>query len=102
MSPDKILEVVRYYKAVFENQRSGKLSFPHSEVLPSSELGDSHCNQMLDKIEQFIAEKRIEKAFRWLAFIQRYLWATRVYTIEELANHNKPPDAKSEPTPSSA
>lgn len=101
MTPEKILEVVRRYKADFERQGSGKLAFPHSEFLPSMELGDAHCNQMLDKIEQYVAENRIEKAFRWLGFVQGYLWATRVYTIEELANHYRPTEAHDQPSSSS-
>lgn len=35
-------------------------------------------------------DDQIEKAFRWLGFIQGALWSAELYSIEELRQHNKP------------
>jgi hypothetical protein len=45
---------------------------------------------MIDKAILFVNENRIEKACRWLGFIQGCLWTNGIYSIEELKNHNKP------------
>jgi hypothetical protein len=33
----------------------------------------------------------MEKAFRWLGFVQGVLWTNRVYTLDNLKSHNRPP-----------
>jgi len=40
--------------------------------------------------ETFTGEGRMEKAFRWLGFVQGCLWACRVYTVDQLKHHNMP------------
>ncbi|MDD2696684.1 MAG: hypothetical protein PHE52_00800 [Candidatus Pacebacteria bacterium] len=54
---------------------------------------------MLDKMEGFLKEGRIEKAFRWLGFIQGCLWSTGEYTLEDLMNHNRPDVKEPEQNP---
>jgi hypothetical protein len=49
-----------------------------------------HVRQMIPKTIQFLYDQRIEKAMRWLGFIQGALWSHNIYTIEEMKNHNKP------------
>lgn len=49
----------------------------------------SHVKEMIGKIRVFLTESRREKAFRWLGFIQGVFYSSGVYTIEEMANHNK-------------
>lgn len=39
---------------------------------------------------QFARDGRLEKAFRWLGFMQGVLWAEGIYSINELKNHNRP------------
>lgn len=91
MTKNKIIEVVNRYRSFFKerNVMKGKIpgNHPH-RILDSDQMG--HCYWMLDEIERFIREDRIEKAFRWLGFVQGCLWMSRCFTIEELAEHNKP------------
>lgn len=49
-----------------------------------------HAKQMIPKMRQFLVEKRREKVFRWLGFLQGVLYCNGIYTIEEMANHNRP------------
>lgn len=49
----------------------------------------SHCHLMLAKIEQFINDGKLEKAFRWLGFIQGCLWCTGLYTINDMREDNR-------------
>lgn len=50
----------------------------------------NHVKEMIGKIRAFLTEGRREKAFRWLGFIQGVFYSSGVYTIEEMANHNRP------------
>lgn len=49
-----------------------------------------HLRYMLNQIDDFVDAGRIEKAFRWLGFVQGVLWSLGLYSIEELADHNRP------------
>jgi hypothetical protein len=50
----------------------------------------AHVWWMITTLRDFIHEGRMEKAFRWLGFIQGVLWACGMYSVEDLAGHNKP------------
>ena len=67
-----------------------KQQFPHNELPKSDNDFLAHCHGMLDKMEIFIQEGRMDKVFRWLGFIQGCLWRIGVYTVEEMKNHSRP------------
>lgn len=48
-----------------------------------------HCKGMIDEISTWDAD-RMDKAFRWLGFIQGVFWCEKVYTLDEMKGHNKP------------
>lgn len=48
-----------------------------------------HVLGMLPKVRAFLDEGRVEKAMRWLGFVQGWLWAIGRYTVPELADHNR-------------
>jgi len=90
MTGDKVREVIAIYRKKFEEmgiskKRSSLSSFPNSD---NDFL--AHCHGMLNEMEIFIQEGRMEKTFRWLGFIQGCLWRAGVYTIDEVKNHNRP------------
>lgn len=98
MNSQKILEVIAVYRKYFEKNNIPKSDFPHDQLLTqygchASELALSHCHGMLDKMEQFIAQGRLEKAFRWLGFIQGTMWLSGCFTLEDLKNHSRPDSA---------
>jgi hypothetical protein len=39
---------------------------------------------------KFVDEGRIEKAMRWLGFLQGVLWARGFYSLDDLKNHSRP------------
>jgi len=86
----KILEVIQTYRNFFQEKGIEPIDYPHDLMLESLEKGFSHCYGMLSKMEEFIREGRREKAFRWLGFIQGFLWASNSYSLEELRNHSRP------------
>jgi len=86
----KILEVINIYRKHFAEKGIGIMDFSHGEIPRFEYEILAHCHGMLDKMEGFIKEGRIEKAFRWLGFIQGCLWSTGQYSLEDLKNHNRP------------
>lgn len=54
-----------------------------------------HILWMLDEIVEFARHRRLDKAFRWLGFVQGWLWARGLYSIDELKRHNMPGEGES-------
>lgn len=92
MTPDKALEVIETYRQLFIAKDIDKIDYPHNDLLDGEVRGLEHCHGMLDKMIEFVREGRMEKTFRWLGFIQGVLWATRIYPLADLKNHNRPPE----------
>lgn len=53
-------------------------------------MDSSKILEVIGVYRNHFREGRIEKAFRWLGFVQGCLWATGQYTLDELKNHNRP------------
>ena len=90
MDTEKILKVIAIYRSYFTNKGIGIIDFSHTDKPDSSKEILAHCHGMLDRMEEFISEGRIEKTFRWLGFIQGCLWSTGQYCLDDLKNHNRP------------
>ncbi len=90
MDAGKILEVIKIYRDYFTTKGIGIIDLSESDKPNSREEILAHCHGMLNKMEVFIQEGRIEKTFRWLGFIQGCLYSTGQYSLEDLKNHNRP------------
>ena len=53
----------------------------------------AHLKFMCIEAQTFVDQNRIEKAMRWLGFLQGALWSHNHFSLEELKNHSKPPAA---------
>ncbi len=98
MTPDKCREVIAIYRENLEEIAGNKADFPHDDCvrLDQGLEAEQHCLGMLDKMEVFIDEGRMDKVYRWLGFLQGVLWMRGLYTLTELMNHNKK-DEKDKP-----
>lgn len=102
MTPEKVLEVIGVYREFFEDQEVPKVKLSEEqfdEIMFISFEGDektmlAHCHQMLDGMEVFVREERMEKCFRWLGFIQGVLWSSGNFDLNELKNHNRPDEGQ--------
>jgi hypothetical protein len=95
MTDEKVHEVVERYRNRLAAFADTKYPFELNHRLSrQDDWPEFHAlikaAKMLDSIDQFIRESRREKAFRWLGFVQGVLFTTGVYSIEEMANHNRP------------
>lgn len=50
----------------------------------------AHYKFMCDKAQRFVDDGRIEKAMRWLGFLQGALWRCGRFTLNELKKHSRP------------
>jgi hypothetical protein len=76
MTKDKIRTIVNTYK---------KYLTPYID----SDTKEGHCYWMLTQIGDILEEGKIEKAMRWVGFIQGFLWTKNYFSIEELKTHNR-------------
>ncbi len=87
------LAVVEQYRALLENvtAASGNL-----DGEPKPLEAHAHAKWMLDSIEEFVAEDELDKANRWLGFIQGVFYSFGTYTINQMRDHNRPEPSCSE------
>ena len=90
MDSIKVQEILSTYRRLFEMKNIGKINFPHSEIPVNSVEMLAHCHGMIDQMEIFITEGRMEKVMRWLGFLQGVFWSNGWYCLEDLKNHNRP------------
>lgn len=90
MTKEKVQEVIDIYKETLEKLEAKPERHEIDGVPLTRKEKLNHCYWMINEIESFLKEDRIEKAFRWLGFVQGILWSARLYTIPELADHNRP------------
>ena len=58
-------------------------------IMPSNVVALGHVLWMCNEIDSFIRNNHIEKANRWIGFIQGVLWLTGVASIDESREINK-------------
>jgi len=82
MKEEKILQATGIYRAKFKEL----------QVVPEQSDTDTLARAAwcAEQIPAFLAEGRREKVMRWLGFVQGVLFATRVFSVEELKNHVRP------------
>jgi hypothetical protein len=73
MTRDQVNNLSRYYENTL------------SHITANPEL--LYTQQFCQRLRELPPEKT-EKAMRWLGFIQGVLWANRLYSIDELKDHN--------------
>lgn len=80
MTNEKVCQVCQLYVDKLRERFS-------QEASPDPEL--VHVVEMCQKIPGFLAENRIQKAHRWLGFVQGVLATKGIYTIEHMKDHNR-------------
>jgi len=90
MTKTRCFATLWIYRDFFQRNNVSKLDVPHDLVGPTQEQSLAHAHGMLDQMERFIEEDRMDKFFRWLGFVQGILWTLGIYPLEDLKNHNRP------------
>jgi len=90
MTKTKIRAVLKIYEKELGARNYAKHPYDHKGLFPGNMKALWHVHSMIGKVKVFLKEDRVEKAFRWLGFIQGVLWTAGFYSLEELKNHNRP------------
>lgn len=80
MTPQKVMEVMYFYKEFLTGKRS-----THDEAAKDKIL------DMIPNMELMARNPhKTEKLMRWLGFAQGVLWQAGYFTLEQLKSHNRP------------
>lgn len=85
MTPEKVKEVTaKYRRDLSDHLLSVSLDFDLRILV--------HCNWMLNEIDTFINKNEIEKAMRWLGFVQGCFWSVGFRSIDDMRDDNREED----------
>lgn len=95
MTPEHLKQVFEEYAAIL-TQRGNPAKQLEVEpwgslIEPDQQLNHAHwmCLVCLD----FVSQGEIDKAYRWLGFIQGVLWCRHVRSIREMRSDNRSPES---------
>lgn len=88
MTTDKLLSVFTFYRGYLVT--CGAVPERNEDDSPQAIPRINHLLWMCNEATAMVAVGRIEKAMRWLGFIQGYLHAWGMFTLEEIKNHSRP------------
>ncbi len=89
MTKDKLKSVLLFYKDYLKKKGSKNKSADYDKLGPTKEEARNHSMSMILRNDSPFKANKIEKAFRWLSFIQGVLWVTGVLTLNQLKNHSR-------------
>ena len=89
MTNERVIEALRFHDLQIEQCDPGvKAERCPTNMAPIRQV--AHVRWMCKEAEGFVREGRIEKAMRWLRFIQGALWVLGISTIEDSKRANMP------------
>jgi hypothetical protein len=106
MTKEKLKSVFQFYAEMLNREAQRRAQFsgeaPHTDpkqftgmearthfVFPASkEL--AHLRFMCEEACKFVDANRVEKAMRWLGFLQGVLFARGFYSLNDLKKHSRP------------
>lgn len=97
MTKEKIKSVFAFYLTEFERKAPNLPPKQLDEIyvgvsrglIPATPMM-AHCKFMCLEAQKFVDADRIEKAMRWLGFLQGFFYQEGYYTLEGLKNHSRP------------
>ncbi len=90
MSPDQILNAVTKYTAVLQTL-GYKAVKADTSALNSAYNKLCHTMWMCEQVHGFVGLGQLEKADRWLGFIQDVLWSYDIQSVDQMREDNRGP-----------
>lgn len=88
MNKEQVVEVVQEYQKNLIEVGAKPLRFTEDASAPASYQAMNHILWMCAEVQRFAQEDKLEKAMRWLGFIQGVLWTLGEESIEKLKKDN--------------
>ena len=92
MTDEKNFSLIAQYREHLEKLQSKMVETDYDARHCDRVIALNHALSMLPKMESFLKEGRREKFFRWLGFLQGVLWSFGEFSLNELRDHNRPPE----------
>jgi hypothetical protein len=89
MTPDQVRSVLAAYEERLQELEADPVRIDTSIRNPDPNAALRHTRWAIGQTKTFIDEGSMEKAMRWLGFIQATLWMTGLYSIDEMRDHNR-------------
>jgi len=86
MTKEKMIEVLSIYENYLKGNNLRRMS---DNDWPNRKDCYAHILYMIPEIKKFIDENELDKANRWLGFIQGSLWTNCDFVLSELKDHNR-------------
>lgn len=96
MTNEKILDVLKVYVDFLESRKRIAWRIDERETVSRLQQ-ECHLLWMCGETAVFVRDDRLEKAMRWLGFIQGALWVMGLRTIEQMKRDNMPDGAAYDP-----
>jgi hypothetical protein len=93
MTPDKLKKILAEYQAVLRpGERMPALVYPVRASLEQWQEGtvEGHIHWMCQEAQTFLEKNKVEKALRWLGFIQGVLWCLGYKSLDDLRDDSRP------------
>jgi hypothetical protein len=91
MTIDKVRRVMKFYCAFLKELGVTPYRFIVEEHEPEGNQEKlMHLAGLIEDSENLLNEGRLEKAFRWLGFVQGALWILGFFKIKDLKSHSRP------------
>lgn len=90
MTPEKIKEALDACDEAIQDSSWGAVRPERFPVAHAYDEQRSHLRWMIIETKKFVDEGRLDKAFRWLGFIQGACWSMNIMTIEQAKRMNMP------------
>ena len=87
MTPEQIVDVVARYERDLTGRGVVPDRLPPS-LLPSAQTGLKHALWMCGEVRRQVMAGQVDKAMRWLGFVQGVLWMAGVSTIDSMREDN--------------
>jgi|GEM_PF-582184 len=93
LTGDKLISVFSFYRDELKKKGVPKKQLERYDIYSAGIFRKNHLSHLIymcDTAIGFVHEGRIEKAMRWLGFIQGVLYFADEYTLDDLKNHSRP------------
>jgi len=93
MAPNQVVDVINKYES--ELREGGRQperfvgGFPEKGAFPTREAALRHLLWMCSQVKLFVETREIEKAMRWLGFMQGTFWMAGVKSIDAMRDDNR-------------
>jgi hypothetical protein len=74
MNPQKLLEVIERYERILQELDYKPAQLPTSNYVDGKYKGFNHALWMMEEAKKLVAQGELDKAFRWVCFVQGVLW----------------------------